>query len=28
LIYLVLTTAAMVILRKVEQHLRAGGMVQ
>jgi polar amino acid transport system permease protein len=28
LIYLVLTTAAMVILRKVEHRLRAGGMVQ
>ncbi len=27
-IYLILTTVAMVILRKVEQHLRAGGMVQ
>lgn len=28
LVYLVLTTVAMVILRKIEQHLRAGGMVQ
>ena len=28
LIYLVLTTAAMLILRRIEQRLRAGGMVQ
>ncbi|MNR14402.1 glutamine ABC transporter permease protein [compost metagenome] len=28
LIYLILTTATMLVLRQVEQRLRAGGMVQ